>query len=113
MKTTLTLSDFRSAFYRADRKDQFSYEALELLFDYFEQLERDSGEEMELDVIAICCEYSEQHWDEIAESYDIDITDMTGEPLSALEGNALVMAYLNDNTSIVGETDTTIVYAQF
>jgi len=55
MKTTVTFSDFRQAF-KAIRPDNFSHEGLEQLWEYFESYERDTGEEIELDVIAICCE---------------------------------------------------------
>jgi len=47
-----------------DRKDNFSYEGLRALFDYLELLEEDMGQPMELDVIALCSEYSEISDDE-------------------------------------------------
>lgn len=58
MKTTVSLYEFREAF-RKIRPNNFSYEGLEALFDFLEQLEEDTGQEMELDVIAICCDFSE------------------------------------------------------
>jgi hypothetical protein len=97
MKQTLTKSAFRDAFRSMDRFEQFGYEALELLFDYFEELEADTGEEIELDVIAICCDYSVDTVEDIAANYDI-------EP-------EYVMDYLQDNTIVVGEcSDGRIVY---
>ena len=59
MKQTIDVHGFRRAFERTDRKDQFSYKALQVLFDWFEQYEDDTGEEIELDVIAICCDFQE------------------------------------------------------
>ena len=47
MKTSVNLSDFRDAFHRTGRGNQFSYEALGVLFDYFEECENDAGEELE------------------------------------------------------------------
>ena len=47
------------------RGEQFSYVGLLALYDYLEQLGDDTGEEMELDVIALCCEYAE--YDSLAE----------------------------------------------
>jgi hypothetical protein len=47
------------AFQKMGRGDQFSYEGLIALFDYLEILEDDIGEPIELDVISLCCEYSE------------------------------------------------------
>ena len=58
--------NFQDAFQNMGRGDNFSYEGLRALFDYIEQLEEDMGEEIELDVIALCCEYSEIEEDEQA-----------------------------------------------
>ena len=98
-------SQFHDQFRYMGRGDQFSYEALGLLFDYFE----DVAPDMALDVIAVCCEYAESSISELAESYDID--------LDGLEDEAridVVVSYLENHTSIVGMVnDETIVYAQF
>lgn len=60
MKETVTVYRFRDAFMQSDTyKNNFSYEGLHALFEYFEQLEDDIGEEIELDVVAICCDYTE------------------------------------------------------
>jgi hypothetical protein len=58
MITTVNIHDFREAF-RTTRHNSFSYDGLAALFDYLEQLEEDLGEPMELDVIALCCDYTE------------------------------------------------------
>lgn len=108
MKKTISKYDFRQAFTDAGRGEQFSYEALGLLFDYFEQLEQDFGEEIELDVIAICCEYAEGTAEEIAESYDIDLDECDDD-----EKKDAVREYLNNETMIVGETSDGFIYAQF
>lgn len=59
MKQTVNFNDFREAFRQAGRLEQFSYEGLKALFDYLEQLEAETEQEIELDVIALCCEYTE------------------------------------------------------
>jgi hypothetical protein len=41
------------------RSDNFTPEALEALFDYLEDLESSSIMEVELDVIGLCCEFTE------------------------------------------------------
>ena len=104
MKQTINLSAFRDAFRRCDRQDQFSYEAQELLFDYLE----DMDEDYDLDVIAICCEYSESDFEDVAEQYSIDIEDMDEDEIQDA-----VREYLNENTCVIGETRSTIIYAQF
>jgi hypothetical protein len=108
-------SQFRDEFRQCGRGDQFSYEALGLLFDYFEEIDPD----YDLDVIAICCEYSEDSAAQIADWYGIDLSDCSDGVCTAsaygLEqvAKAAVLAYLNDHTSVVGVTPSGIVYAQF
>ena len=58
MKETVSKSDFCDAFVRMNRKESFSYEGREALFDYLTEMEQ-GGDEIELDVIAICCDYAE------------------------------------------------------
>jgi hypothetical protein len=109
MKQTISLSNFRDAFQRANRGNQFSYEALELIFDYIEEYEESTGEEIELDVIGLCCEWAEDTPENIARSYDIDLEGKSGS--AAL---MLVYAYLNDETQVAGVTDSgSIVFVQF
>jgi hypothetical protein len=59
MKTTVGLSDFRRAFSDMGRENNFSWEGLAALFEYLEGIEEGTGEEIELDVIALCCDYTE------------------------------------------------------
>ena len=58
MISTINQHDFVDAFKRL-RPNNFSYEGLLALFDWFEELEDQGNEQMELDVIAICCDFSE------------------------------------------------------
>ena len=57
--TTIDQYEFRRAFADYGRGDQFSYEGLNALFDYLDELSEDTGANIELDVIALCCEFSE------------------------------------------------------
>jgi hypothetical protein len=59
MKTTVSVYDFRQAFQDHNRQDSFSYEGLGALYEWIEQLDDDCGTETELDVIALCCDFSE------------------------------------------------------
>lgn len=110
MKTTVSRYEFERAFVNHGRKDQFSYEALGLLFNYLEEYEESTGEEIELDVIALCCEYSEETPESIAQNYSIDLSDCGGD---YYEISAAVHGYLEENTQVVGETATGFVYACF
>lgn len=65
MKQTISKSDFRDAFQKCGRGEQFSYMGLGVMFDYLEEFEDACENELELDPIACCCEFSE--YDNIAE----------------------------------------------
>tara|TARA_R110002074_G_scaffold393680_1_gene580377 strand:- start:357 stop:608 length:252 start_codon:yes stop_codon:yes gene_type:complete len=55
------------------RGEQFTYEGLNALYDYLEDLGDDIGEQIELDVIAFCCEYAEyESLEEFQEDYSED-----------------------------------------
>ena len=58
MKQSVSIYDFERAFKRYEREN-FSYDGLKALFEYLEEYEEGTGEEVELDVIALCCEYAE------------------------------------------------------
>ena len=57
MKTTVGYYDFERAFRDMDRLSHFPT-GLCTLFDYLTE-EEDTGEELELDVIGLCCDYTE------------------------------------------------------
>jgi hypothetical protein len=111
MKTTVYLEDFRAAFNRAGRGDQFSYDGLELIFDYITEYEDETNEQIELDVVAICCEWNESTPAEIIEQYD---TDINTEGMDDEEIAAAVYDWLNDETIVAGTTLAgDLVYVQF
>lgn len=110
MKTTLDVNDFRDAFRTYDRLDNFSREGLEMLFDFCEECDPD----MEMDVIALCCDYSEDTTEAIARNYSIDLSHLDPEDDDYEEQcTEAVRDYLNENTQLVGETSTGFVYACF
>ena len=60
------LYDFKREFERYDRADRFSDEAMEELYNYYDDL----GEPYELDVIEICCNWTEyENLEEYAKAY--------------------------------------------
>jgi hypothetical protein len=105
MIQTVNNSDFHNAFNAMDRGNQFSYEALNLIYEYLEELDPN----MELDVIAICCDTSESSVEQIIRDYSIDCDGVEDDEI-----DAHVIAYLDDHTTVLGQTsDGSIVYAQF
>lgn len=78
MKTTINFYDF-SRWFEQHRPNNFSRAGLQGLFDYLEEYEDSTGETIEFDPIALCCEYTEYddlddfHCDYEPEEYpDID-----------------------------------------
>lgn len=109
MIQTVNNSDFHNAFNRMDRGSQFSYEALNLIYEYLESVEEDTGEPIELDVISICCEYTESSVEQIVRDYSIDCDDIEDDEI-----DAHVLSYLEDHTTVIGVCDDgSIVYEQF
>ena len=110
MKQTInTVYCFRDAF-RTIRPDNFSYEGLATLWDYLDEYEQSTGEELELDVIAICCDFSEHHWETIAKCYDLKLDETADE-----EENAdAVRQFLEDEGVFIGEGESgSFVYRDF
>ena len=103
MKQTVSFDMFVQAFEDFRRSSQFSFEALNIIFNYLE----DSDPAYELDVIGICCEFSESTIQELIAEYDLDTSEDEEENLQT------VRSFLEENTSIVGETADGFVYLQF
>lgn len=107
MKTTVDIYKFHDAFVAFDRQDQITRPARVALFEYLEGLESDTGQEIELDVVALCCDWSEHvSAIEAASEYgwdpDVDETDRENSAIS----------YLRDNTTVI-EFDGGILVESF
>jgi hypothetical protein len=110
MKTTVYFSEFCD-YFRKIRPDNFSYQGLRVLFDYLEEIDNSCGEDSELDVIGLCCDFAESDWRTIAADYDssieLDINENEDEQKSQ------VLDFLADQGALIGETSDSIVYRQF
>ena len=87
---------FCDAFRDMGRNAQFTYEAKRALFDYLEELGEDIGEEIELDVIALCCEWHEETLEDVLHYYDLESLEELEENTTVLElpnGNILYQPY--------------------
>lgn len=110
MKQTVNRSDFHDAFRAYGRLDNFTYEGRNALFGYLESYEEDTGEEMELDVIALCCDYSEHGSAlEAAEEYGFWPDDKRDE----YEQEKAAMLYLQDNTRVIAVEGGGVIIAGF
>jgi hypothetical protein len=112
MKQTINKEQFRHAFQNIGRGEQFSYEALGLLFDWIEDFYSDaSSGDYELDVIALCCEFSELSLTEVLEQYDIIESDGDDTEEELL---GIATDFLQDNTLLIGLTsDNKFLFQQF
>lgn len=94
----LDKSEFEQAF-KAIRPDNFSSNGLLELYEYLDQLSDDIGEDIDLDVIAICCDWSECDPADLCTDYgymlDQDEDQSTDEYLEAL------IEELEQNTTII------------
>lgn len=99
---TINESAFHDAFINMGRKDQFSYEGRYALFEYLEALAEDTQTPMELDVIALCCDFSEETLSAIKENY----TDI--ETLEDLQDNTTVI--MVDDSD---DENPTVIYQSF
>ena len=94
MYKNITQSEFTSEFHHAGRGKQFSHAALLALYDYLEEINPDT----ELDVVSICCDFSEySNAVEAAENYgfepDADDTEDQNEYAA--------MDFLRTKTSVI------------
>ena len=76
MKQNINEYDFERAFNEC-RPNDFSYKGLKALFDYLEEYEEETGQELELDVIAICCDFTEYE----------DLKEFQGEYFDNVKGD--------------------------
>ena len=100
MKKTINIHDFRAAFERMGRNDHFSHDGLEAIFGWIEDMEEGTGEEVELDVIGLCCDFAEyksalECVGDLGEDFKPD------EDASDEENEEAALEYLLDRTSVI------------
>ena len=99
IKQELNVYQFRDAFHNAGRGDQFSYEALGILFEFLEEYEESTGYPVDFDVVALCCDFNEMGCREVAEYYSVNLEGCEDDE----ERADAVREYLEDNTIVCGE----------
>ena len=85
MKQNVYLEDFINAFKKV-RPNQFTREGLISLYNYIIEYENDTGEELDLDVIALCCDYTEyKNFQELKSNYlDVKTLEELSEKTSVI-----------------------------
>jgi hypothetical protein len=89
MKQTINFYDFQKAFQDL-RPNNFSYQGLRALFEYLEELEESTGEEIEFDIIALCCDFIEY---ESVEEYERDYNDDIEDNLATTSDSGSLIVY--------------------
>ena len=114
---TVSETMFLEAFRQANHMDNFSPNALRELYAHLSDLSAETGENIMLDVIAICCFWQEMDVEELQDQYDYFI-DM--EELEECEDDeerlGVIQECLQDHTTVIrveriGAPDTLLVQA--
>jgi hypothetical protein len=92
MYTQISKSKFHDAF-SVVRPNNFSYEGLDALFNYLTELEDGTDSKIELDVIALCCDYTEDSNEHHLSNYSLDSIEELAEHTTVIK--------VNDETSII------------
>ena len=88
-------------------RHNFSYNGKQALYDYLEELSDDIGEDIELDTVALCCDYEEINSADIpckAEEYNN--FSYSSEDLTEEEKIEEAKEFLQDNTTVIDFSGT-------
>lgn len=117
MTKTVTFTDFCDSF-TGSYTDQFSYEGKRALFDYLEEYEDASNQQIELDTVALACEYTEyDSANECAKEYfafeGMTFADDGSELETANEVEAKALGYLEERTRVISCENGHVIVAEF
>lgn len=110
MYQSVNFYDFLREFRGRGRGDRFSRAAMQLLFDWYEELEEGSGSPIKLNVIGICCDWSEMTAEELESQYPFLVDWDEWREYEDLD--ELVDA-LSRETSVAGCTDSTVIFMDY
>ena len=96
---------FIDMFRKYNRIDNFTYQGLQELFSYLDNLADDIGEPIELDVIGLCCEFYESDAQDIVNDYKSELEDMLNNEYYGEDIDAIVSEYLQDNGLLIAGYD--------
>lgn len=108
MKDTLSTDQIADRLYR-DENAGWSWAGAKALAEYLEQLEEDLGEEMEMDVVAVRCEYSEYESAlDAVSNYDFEPDEDADEE----DQETAALEWLRGRTSVI-EFDGGVIIQDF
>ena len=114
---TVCSSDLYDMACRMNRGNNFGYNGWRAIGDYLESLSDDLGEDVEIDIISICCDYSmAESADDAYMQYDhlhgVDLPEEEAwEELTEEEKLETIEAFLQHKTTIVICEDDLIIWA--
>jgi len=118
MYSYVTFSDFVDTFRAMGRlrtrdggEGNFTYDALRALFDYLEELEYDIGEDMQLDPIALCCQFSQ--YEDAADAVHAVDRDVYREVMENNDPEESLLDWLRDQTTVIKFNGGIIIDSEF
>lgn len=100
VQTINTASSFISMFDQYGRGDQFSGEGLIALFDYLDELSEALGEDIKIDVIGLCCDFTE--YDSLQDLIEAYLDGMASELVNDIDENKKdILGYFKDKTQVI------------
>lgn len=99
----LSFNDFEREFSEHGREDNFSYHGLKALYDYVWDSAEDVGTPYVLDVVALCCTYTEYSLEDAVSAFP--------DLLEGLDTTDEILDVLNDHTTAIrtGSSDIIVV----
>ncbi len=96
----ISQNEFINYFMDSDTyKNNFSYDGLVALYDYFEELEYSTNEQIEFDIVSICCEYTE--YENLKEAYkNFEGYEMSEKELEEVSEDNM-RTYFEDRTQVI------------
>ena len=96
---TINVHEFRNAFANFGRQNQFSHSGLQALFNHLEDIEQVGGGEIELDVVSLCCDFTEFSTAlKAARGFSHFTAD---QELTKEEQEREALQFLEDNTEVI------------
>lgn len=96
---------FVDMFRKYNRIDNFTFEGLQELYSYLDNLADDLGEPIELDVIGLCCEFYEGNAQDIVNDYKSELEDMLNDEYYEGDLDMIVGEWLQDKGLLISEYD--------
>ena len=95
-------------FRKCGRENHFSYEGFNALYDYLDEYSDEINEPFEVNVIALCCDFTEYSgWEELYNNYSYSYNNKS-ETFEKLEENNELddfIEWVQDRTTVINVTD--------